>query len=561
MADAYLLETGTTDRYLLEDGSGVYLLDVPVIDVSGTTAVVSGVSGDATGGSVAITRVNSASINASGTTAAAYSTTLGVAAAAGDLIIVNASGNGTHVANGMSVQDSVNLTNFTTITEVQGGGASSHWAQAFYYVTPQALASGTTITLTPYALNTLSSFDVDIFRGTSGAISRAVTLTSGVAGTTAVTPALATAPVAGDLVLSMIEVSTGTATPPAAYTKGSFTVTTASSCIGYVLAADGASTYSGTWTWGTSNTSDLQTVAFGAAAGGPVTLAASGTIPVVATAIGDATRVPLVLAVSGTSAAVTVVSGNATRVGLTLAATGTVVVVSAASGDATRTLLTLAAAGTITATTTVTGDATRVPLTLAASGTAAAVVAVTGNPTIVGASLVLAASGTVPVVAATLGNPTRVPLTLTASGTIPATTAVIGNATLVGGAQTLAASGQITVTSTATGNVTRVVLVAAASGTVAIMATTIGAATRQGLILAVSGTVDAVSVVIGDVAWIGPFPVILHPRLTLTLPTSTLTLTAPTSALTIDAPTSMLTLTLPVSDLVLAVPDSRLELT
>lgn len=29
MADAYLLETGTTDRILLEDGSGVLLLDVP----------------------------------------------------------------------------------------------------------------------------------------------------------------------------------------------------------------------------------------------------------------------------------------------------------------------------------------------------------------------------------------------------------------------------------------------------------------------------------------------------------------------------------------------------
>ena len=28
MADAYQLETSPTDRYLLEDGSGVYLLEV-----------------------------------------------------------------------------------------------------------------------------------------------------------------------------------------------------------------------------------------------------------------------------------------------------------------------------------------------------------------------------------------------------------------------------------------------------------------------------------------------------------------------------------------------------
>jgi hypothetical protein len=65
--------------------------------------------------------------------------------------------------------------------------------------------------------------------------------------------------------MTLIEVSTGTATKPTAYTAGSNRTTTITSAIGYILSADGSSTYGGTWTWGTTNTSALQTVAFDAA--------------------------------------------------------------------------------------------------------------------------------------------------------------------------------------------------------------------------------------------------------------------------------------------------------
>lgn len=74
----------------------------------------------------------------------------------------------------------------------------------------------------------------------------------------------ADSPVAGDLVLSLVSVSSGTATQPAAYTAGSTIATNVRTANAYVLSASGASTYGGTWTWGTSNTSALQTVSFAA---------------------------------------------------------------------------------------------------------------------------------------------------------------------------------------------------------------------------------------------------------------------------------------------------------
>lgn len=211
---------------------------------------------------MAITRVNGSSISGSGTTASAYNVTGSPALLAGDLLVITMDCNGTHAANGMSA--TLAGETFTTIAETQQGGASARWVQTFYCVL--ATSQTPTPSVTPYALNTASTAVMDVYRGANGLISRAAQVTSGASGTSATNPALLSAPLAGDLVLTLTGVSSGTATQPAAFTLGSQSSAggpTVSSA--YVLSADGASTYGGTWTWGTANTSALQTVAFGAA--------------------------------------------------------------------------------------------------------------------------------------------------------------------------------------------------------------------------------------------------------------------------------------------------------
>jgi hypothetical protein len=210
---------------------------------------------------VSVTRVNSSSISASGTTASAFGVALGVACNVGDVIVVTADCNGTHAANGMSVQETTNAQNFTTISETQQGGASSRWVQTFMLKTTVALTGAETIQLTPYAANTQATFVVDVYRGLSGLISRAAQITSGAAGLTATNPALLSAPPVGDLVLSLTGVSSGTATKPTAYALASQTTVGPTTSNAHVLSADGTSTYGGTWTWGTSNSSALQTLA------------------------------------------------------------------------------------------------------------------------------------------------------------------------------------------------------------------------------------------------------------------------------------------------------------
>lgn len=211
-----------------------------------------------------VTRVNGSSISAVGATAASYGVAIGVACNVGDLIVVSADCNGTHATNDMTVQETTNVQNFVQLGEQQQGGASSRWQQTFYLFTAVALTGTETIQLQPYVANTASSFTVDVFRGCSGTVSRAVTKAAGASGGTANSPALGSAPPAGDLVLSLVAVSSGTTTPPSPFTKGSERVTTPTTCNAYVLSADGVSTYGGTWTWGTANTSSLQTVAFAA---------------------------------------------------------------------------------------------------------------------------------------------------------------------------------------------------------------------------------------------------------------------------------------------------------
>jgi hypothetical protein len=218
---------------------------------------------------VAITRVNSASISGSGTTSAVATIPGGTGILAGDLIVVAANCNGTHVSNGMSVKDSVNGTNFTTIREQDLSAASSRWLQAFSFVTPVNIADGSTITLTAYAASAAAALAVDVFRGVTGTISNAATGTSPAAGATSLGPALGAAPAAGNLVLSFNSFAANTATLTVAspFTRGSAKLaSTPSAAIGYVLSADGSSTYAVTWTNDSSQSNADVTVAFTAAA-------------------------------------------------------------------------------------------------------------------------------------------------------------------------------------------------------------------------------------------------------------------------------------------------------
>lgn len=232
---------------------------------------------------MAVTRVNSSSISGTSTAATAYTAAVGVAVAIGDLIVVNANSNGTHVTNGMACSDSKNGA-YTTLLETDQGGASTRWQQTFWKVATVAMVTTDTISLTPYASNTASAFSVDIFRGTGGTISHAAVGTPGASGTTAANPALAAAPAAGDLVLTLATASSGTLTQPAAFTKGSFGTTNVATANAYVLSADGSSTYGGTWTLGTTNTSAEQTVAFA----GSTVAAAPRHTPVVRQAVNRA---------------------------------------------------------------------------------------------------------------------------------------------------------------------------------------------------------------------------------------------------------------------------------
>lgn len=215
---------------------------------------------------MAVTRVNTATITASSSTASAYTTAVGVATAVGDLVVVTMTCNGTHAANGMVFSDAVNGT-YTVLKEQDGSGSSSRWLQTFYKFTTGAMTTGTLLSATPYAASTASAFVVDIFRGTTGAISEPVVGASPAAGTTFAAPALAAAPPAGDLVLSLVFAAAGTLTKPAAFTQGSSTTTTTSAANGYVLSADGASTYGGTWSLSASNSNAAETVSFAQASG------------------------------------------------------------------------------------------------------------------------------------------------------------------------------------------------------------------------------------------------------------------------------------------------------
>lgn len=217
---------------------------------------------------IAATPVRVTGTSANSGAATPYAATLPAACLAGDVLVVAAAGQGTHVTNGMAVQDSVNATPFTTILETQGGSASTRWMQTFVFKTTVDLPAGTTVTLTPYAASTQNGFTVDVYRGFSATIAQAAVGSSNASGTTSAAPALAAAPAAGSLVLTFCQAGSGTLTPAATFAAGSSNVTNNSVASGYAPMADGSSTYASTWALGTANTSCAQTVALAVATSG-----------------------------------------------------------------------------------------------------------------------------------------------------------------------------------------------------------------------------------------------------------------------------------------------------
>jgi len=218
----------------------------------------------------AVTRVNTSSISTASTGAGSYGVAIGVACNVGDLIVATMTSDGTHVTNGMAVLETTNFQTFTTIAETQMGDASSRWIQTFFLVNATPLSGTEIIEADQYASATNTSLAVDVFRGTTGLISKAVTMASVAASVAAYTPALGSAPDAGDLVLTLVGTasSTGTKIQPPAYLLGSRQTAITYTGHGYVLSADGSSTYQGSWTWSTTGPSALQTVAFGLEGGG-----------------------------------------------------------------------------------------------------------------------------------------------------------------------------------------------------------------------------------------------------------------------------------------------------
>src|SRR6185312_13732129 len=167
---------------------------------------------------------------------------------AGDLITVSAVSNGTHVLNGITCQDSVNLTNFTQIKEQQLGGASAYYQQTFYYVAAANVPDGSLITLTPYAAATDTNFSVDVCRYALGTITNAVVSQANAASTSQAAPALAAAPAIGNLVLTFdAAAGTGALTPGVAFTAGSTQAGTESRTANAFTSANGSSTFASTW--------------------------------------------------------------------------------------------------------------------------------------------------------------------------------------------------------------------------------------------------------------------------------------------------------------------------
>ena len=214
-------------------------------------------------------RVNSASINANSAVTGPYSVSLGVACLAGDLIVVVGASNGTHVANGMSVYDSVNGVPFPTIGEEQNSNSSSRYTQAFAYVTPVDLPLGTVLWFTPYAAVVLSAFAADVFRGWSSTQVATATLANSPLGVAQGAPGFAVRPPRGSLVI-MYHASASAASlqMAAPYNLGSNGNTNGRVTIGYTIAT-GVDPYDSTVVLGSAQSWGVINAAF-AVGQGPV---------------------------------------------------------------------------------------------------------------------------------------------------------------------------------------------------------------------------------------------------------------------------------------------------
>jgi hypothetical protein len=228
---------------------------------------------------------------------------------AGDVIVVSAMSNGTHVLNGITCQDSVNTTNFTQITEQRLGSSSAWYQQTFYYVAAANVPAGSNITLTPYAAATDTNFSVDVFRYALGTVTNAVVSQANTANVNQAAPALAANPLIGNLVLTFdAAAGTGALTPGVAFTAGSTTPGTATRTGNAFASASGSSTFGSTWTDAGSVVSATQTVALqNAGVGmpyklGQATAASGAAAPVVTTTIASNANDAL-FCIAGTSAA------------------------------------------------------------------------------------------------------------------------------------------------------------------------------------------------------------------------------------------------------------------
>jgi hypothetical protein len=215
------------------------------------------------------TRVNSSSIYGS-STGAGFSVAVGTSVSPGDLILVSALSSGTHVANGMVVQDSRHLTNYTTILEQQGGGGSIYWQQTFFFVATQAMITTDTFNFTPYASAGAAAIAVDIFRGALSTQPVTATGRSVPSSTDQLGTALASAPPSGTLVVGFfMDLLLPTAQAP--WTEGSDGATNnAATAIQYVLASDGVTLYNGHWTISAAHTGAVITTAFNLALVGSI---------------------------------------------------------------------------------------------------------------------------------------------------------------------------------------------------------------------------------------------------------------------------------------------------
>lgn len=208
---------------------------------------------------------------ASGTCQVTVATLDGNGIAPGDTIIAHCVSNGTHASLGMTVQDSVNATNFTNDKEQQLGGSSALWQQASRYVVANAIPDGSTITLTGYAGATETKLAVTVIRYSLGTIAQAFVSQPNASNTSQATPALGAAPVRGSFVMTFDAAANAGSglTPGAGFTLDSADSHGSASLANAYATADGVSTYASTWTDSTgAAVSATMTVAYTAASVG-----------------------------------------------------------------------------------------------------------------------------------------------------------------------------------------------------------------------------------------------------------------------------------------------------